>query len=383
MKIELHLRTLGIAAAFGLSLSNFSLHAQNAKLRTPLGIPLPAPGPEVKIEVARKKLRDNMEQQIAEFLKIHNDARAEVGVPPLVWDEKIAAYAQEWAEKIAAEDNMVHRPNGKYGENLAGYLPEYGERPVHGAQMWYEEIKDYNGGVMDAVNFEAGHYTQMIWRKSTKVGFGMAMTKNGMAMLCANYEEPGNYGGEHPYKVDGKADASPPAAAAQADAPPAAKKEPAKAGAPELGGGEAVGGMRFRFVADWITNSTDDTISSVSPEGAASVVIHRKPLPKDIDSPWDKIQEKMAKELAPFLPGLTDLVEVSTEHDVFRSGVGMRVVTYTAKQNGKPVDVIVDFARENNVDGEGVVLIIRCIDQGSTAQAAAALAVVDSLRFKK
>lgn len=383
MKIHLSLCSFGIVAAFGLSFPAFSLQAENAKLRTPLGIPLPAAGPQVKIEVARKKLRDNMEQQIAEFLKIHNDARAEVGVPPLVWDEEIAAYAQEWAEKIAAEDNMIHRPNGKYGENLAGYLPEYGERPVHGAQMWYEEIKDYNGGVMDAVNFEAGHYTQMIWRKSTKVGFGIAMTKNGMAMLCANYEEAGNYGGEHPYKVDGKADTPPPAAAAQADAPPAAKKEPAKAGAPELGGGESVGGMRFRFVADWITNSTDDTISSVSPEGAASVVIHRKPLPKDIDSPWDKIQENMAKELAPFLPGLTDLVEVSTEHDVFRSGVGMRVVTCTAKQNGKPVDVIVDFARENNVDGEGVVLIIRCIDQGSASQAAAALAVVDSLRFKK
>lgn len=382
MKIQHSILNLGIVTAFGLALTGISLHAENAKVRTPLGIPLPAPGPEVKIEVARKKLRDNMQQQIDEFMKLHNDARAEVGSPPLKWDDEIAAYAQEWAEKIAADDNMEHRPNGKYGENLAGYLPEYGERPVHGAHMWYEEIKDYHGEKMNDKNWKhVGHYTQMVWRRSTKVGFGVAMTKNGMVMLCANYEVPGNMEGEHPYKEEGQADAPPPAAAAQADAPPPPAKK--KSAAPQLGGGEAVGGMHFRFVPDWFTNRADDTVSSVSPDGVASVIISRKPLPKDIDSPWDKIQEKMAKELAPFLPGLTNLEEVSTEHDVFRSGVGMRVVTYTAKKNGKPVDVIVDFARENNVDGEGVVLIIRCINQGFAAEAAAALAVVDSLRFKK
>ncbi|MBL9132624.1 MAG: hypothetical protein JNG86_15570, partial [Verrucomicrobiaceae bacterium] len=125
------------------------LPAQNG----PNGVPMPKEGPHVDLATARKKLRDNMEQQIAEFMRLHNDARAEVGVPPLVWDEKIAAYAQEWADQIAARDEMEHRPNGKYGENLAGYLPQYGERTVHGAMMLYDEIKDDHGEKMDDRNF--------------------------------------------------------------------------------------------------------------------------------------------------------------------------------------------------------------------------------------
>jgi len=90
----------------------------------PNGSAMPKEGPHVEVATARKKLRDDMPKQIAEFMKLHNDARAEVGVPPLEWDDGIAAYAQEWAETIAARDEMEHRPNGKYGENLAGYLPQ-------------------------------------------------------------------------------------------------------------------------------------------------------------------------------------------------------------------------------------------------------------------
>jgi pathogenesis-related protein 1 len=370
------------SALLGLLVATTPLLAADKPLRTPLGKPLPKNGPHTSIEAARGKLRENMQQQIDEFMQLHNDARAEVGAPPLVWDEGIAAYAQEWAEQIAAEDKMEHRPGGKYGENLAGYLPEYGERPVHGAHMWYEEIKDYKGGKMEGDNYrDVGHYTQMVWRKSTRVGFGMAMTKNGMVMLCANYEVAGNMDGEHPYAEDGKDAAPPPPAAAAAPAANDAPAAPNMPAAPALGGGDDIGGMHFRFIADWDTEHEGDTIRSNSDDGSARVIVTKIPLPPDLDSPWDKIQGEMAKTIAPHLPGLTDLEEVSTEHDVFRSGVGMRVVTWTGKLEGKPVDVITDFARENNQDGNGLVLIIRCIAQGNEPQAKAARAVVDSLRF--
>jgi hypothetical protein len=83
------------------------------------------------------------------------------------------------------------------------------------------------------------------------------------------------------------------------------------------------------------------------------------------DGPWDDVQAKMAAHLAPQFPGLKGLTETGTEHDVFRDGVGLRVVSYTANFNGAPVDIVVDFARENNVDGNSLVLIIRCAEQGS------------------
>ena len=174
--------------------------------RVAIGGPVVVPqkGAQVDIGIARRMLKADMDTLIAEFMKLHNDARAEVGVPPLQWDDKLAAYAQQWAENTAARSKMEHRPDGKYGENLAGYLPQYGERPVHGAKMWYDEKKDYNGEKVGQERKVVGHYTQMVWRKSTHVGFGIAMQKDGMVMLCANYSPAGNMIGEHPYNENGK-----------------------------------------------------------------------------------------------------------------------------------------------------------------------------------
>ena len=120
----------------------------------------------------------------------------------------------------------------------------------------------------------------------------------------------------------------------------------------------------------------------MSPDGSARVIITTV-TGDGADGPWDDVQSKMAKHLAPHFPGLTDLAEVSTEHDVIRDGVGLRVVTYTAKFNGAAVDIVVDFARENNVDGKGLVLIIRCSEQGNAANQAAAKKTAESLRLKK
>ncbi|MEA3213716.1 MAG: hypothetical protein QOE70_6773 [Chthoniobacter sp.] len=139
-------------------------------------------------------------QAVAEFLKVHNDARAEVGVPPLQWDPKLAAYAQEWASNLAARDAFDHRPDGSYGENIAGFLPGQGEGPASGARRWYGEKSNYRPGskVGDPQKGEVTHYTQMVWRKTTRVGFGIAVNSQGMAILVANYDPPGNFP-EKPY----------------------------------------------------------------------------------------------------------------------------------------------------------------------------------------
>lgn len=201
-------RTLAVAGVLqvvllGATVTVRPLQAQQVAATQTGQVTVPPQGPRVDREVALKQLKDNMPTQIAEFLKVHNDARAEVGVPPLVWDATLAAYAQEWADQLAKTGKFDHRTNNKYGENLASYMPETGMRPVHGAKLWYDEIKNYdavNNTKIDPKGVEIGHYTQMVWRKTTKVGFGIAMGADGMAVLCANYEVPGNMNNEHPYK---------------------------------------------------------------------------------------------------------------------------------------------------------------------------------------
>ena len=142
-----------------------------------------------------------------------------------------------------------------------------------------------------------------------------------------------------------------------------------------------VGGIGVQFPKEWTNTQNGKTVTSVSPDGSARVIITTV-TGEGADGPWDDVQSKMAKHLAPHFPGLTDLAEVSTEHDVIRDGVGLRVVTYTAKFNGAAVDIVVDFARENNVDGKGLVLIIRCSEQGNAANQAAAKKTDESLRLK-
>lgn len=54
---------------------------------------------------------------IDEMVAAHNKWRAEVGVPPVVWDAQLAREAQEWADHLLKIDVMKHNQEGK-GENL-------------------------------------------------------------------------------------------------------------------------------------------------------------------------------------------------------------------------------------------------------------------------
>src|SRR3954451_3573224 len=54
-----------------------------------------------------------------EVLAQHNLFRAEVGQPPLAWDDTLAAGAQEWADAKQADGRFEHSDTN-LGENLAG-----------------------------------------------------------------------------------------------------------------------------------------------------------------------------------------------------------------------------------------------------------------------
>ena len=347
--------------------------APPAVIGKPAIIGKPAPAPVVALG-----------DQQAAFMLIHNNARAEVGVGPVQWDPTLAAYAQQWADQLARTGKFEHRPNGKYGENLAGFHPPDG--PDAGARMWLAEKKDFRGEKIDDRNFmKVGHYTQMVWRGTQRVGYGTAKNSKGMWILVANYDPAGNMLGEHPYAGGGAnvAVAVPPAVAPVAPMPaPAAPRAPVPVVGIPGPAAPVVGGIGVQFPKEWTNTQNGKTVTSVSPDGSARVIITTV-IGDGADGPWDDVQAKMAKHLAPHFPGLTDFAEVSTEHDVMRDGVGLRVVTYTAKFNGAPVDIVVDFARENNVDGNGLVLIIRCSEQGNAANRAAAKTTAESLRLKK
>jgi pathogenesis-related protein 1 len=136
---------------------------------------------------------------IREITGYHNKVRHDVGVGPLKWSSSLAAFAQQWADELAASScRMKHRRGHKFGENLfIGTAGHY--RAVHAAKAWEGERPLYTGGVLTRANWKpAGHYTQMVWRNTARLGCGESQCK-GMLMVVCNYDPPGNYIGEKPY----------------------------------------------------------------------------------------------------------------------------------------------------------------------------------------
>jgi pathogenesis-related protein 1 len=98
---------------------------------------------------------------------------------------------------------MKHRPGkGKwkqrYGENLfIGTAGFYSIREA--VQSWESEKSDYSYGTFTGKSPKpVGHYTQIVWKNTTRFGCGQALCGGNLIVAC-NYDPPGNFIGQKPY----------------------------------------------------------------------------------------------------------------------------------------------------------------------------------------
>jgi len=132
---------------------------------------------------------------LKQTLKKHNKYRTKHGVEKLTWDEEVAEFAQTWCDNLAANDKFEHSKGSGYGENLYKMWGS-GDDPAAGAGKkaaikWYKEIKEYDWE-KPGFTMATGHFTQVVWKSSTKLGCGIS-TKESSAWVCCNYSPPGNY----------------------------------------------------------------------------------------------------------------------------------------------------------------------------------------------
>ena len=132
------------------------------------------------------------------WLRLHNEARAEFGSAPLLWNEDLENDAREWAEQLATENRIRHEPRDQRegaGENL--WL---GTKDVFSnAEMLKEFIseKEYFRAGEFPYNSttgnwrDIGHYTQVVWPSTTDVGCAMASGTRADILVC-RYSPPGN-----------------------------------------------------------------------------------------------------------------------------------------------------------------------------------------------
>jgi uncharacterized protein YkwD len=136
----------------------------------------------------------------AEMIAAHNAVRLSVGVPPLVWSDRLANLAKEWAETLLARNQFVHRPHLSVGENLFDSKgPDAHTSPTLVVQAWAAESGAYdyrkNKCLSDA---GCGRYTQLVWRATKEVGCAVAKADNREVWVC-NYDPRGSSVGVQPY----------------------------------------------------------------------------------------------------------------------------------------------------------------------------------------
>ena len=129
-----------------------------------------------------------------QLVDAHNRYRAKHCAKPLTWSPKLAQVAQQWANALRDKGCAFGHSGGDLGENLAaGTSGTLDADEV--VRMWYDEVAHYrfpNGGF----SAQTGHFTQVVWRGTARVGCGRSQCK-GMDIWVCEYDPAGNWEGQY------------------------------------------------------------------------------------------------------------------------------------------------------------------------------------------
>jgi hypothetical protein len=138
----------------------------------------------------------------ARILAAHNAVRASVGLPPLAWDNDLGTGAAAYAQQMALTNVFEHsdrkaRPG--IGENLwMGTHSAYSVETMVGG--WTSERRFFLSGIFPNNSttgnwIDVGHYTQMIWPTTQRVGCALASNGRTDYLVC-RYSGKGNIDGK-------------------------------------------------------------------------------------------------------------------------------------------------------------------------------------------
>ncbi len=172
--------------------------------------------------IAASQVTNLTPTETSQALSAHNAVRQRVAqaestrlgrtirIPNLTWDATVAAVAQDWANQQAARLRqglaVQHRPNNVYGENIywAWSSPSApNPSPSVAVQWWASEQAYYNYTTNTCASGRVcGHYTQVVWSATTRLGCGRSVWAAGSrqyVLWVCNYAPKGNIYGQRPY----------------------------------------------------------------------------------------------------------------------------------------------------------------------------------------
>ena len=156
------------------------------------------------------------QELIDSFVKAHNDARASnlqptpsPPLPPVTWDAALADTAYNYLSQCVSSGGELVDHNDDRTQDYAalGGTDYVGENiyassassidPADAVESWMSEAKDYMPGDVTS----AGHYTQVVWRTSVRIGCAIVncpSVRFHNTVLC-DYAPGGNIKGQNPY----------------------------------------------------------------------------------------------------------------------------------------------------------------------------------------
>ena len=164
-----------------------------------------------KIEPRHFRRNQLLAEEKELFLSLHNHIRAQNKADDLQWDDRLADSAQAYADKLYNEDCSIHHPetaaddakylqNGLDGQNLSHFVyqgPEKNKKVgsiSKAIKLWTDECKLYDP--VDPTANGVGHFTQMIWKDTNKLGCAYRTLKRRgkqASIYVCHYHKSGNW----------------------------------------------------------------------------------------------------------------------------------------------------------------------------------------------
>ena len=127
-------------------------------------------------------------KQINKYRNIH-------GAKNLITDANIDKISQKFASKLAKTGKLDYSSNEYKGQILGEtvYKAEKYFAPLKLAKVLYDEISEYDFNSKDP---EPNNFTQLVWKDTDFIGFGMAKSSDNKYYYVINYFPTGNIDGQ-------------------------------------------------------------------------------------------------------------------------------------------------------------------------------------------
>jgi hypothetical protein len=141
----------------------------------------------------------NQDEFAAEALMAHNLYRRIHGVPSLRLNSKLVDLAVTRARELATDGKLNVKQILFNKENLGETVGTVGGfssyNGISATQLWYSVVSKFDEE--GESSNEGASFTQMVWKKTREVGFGIAKGRDGKFYFVAEYFPSGNIRGQY------------------------------------------------------------------------------------------------------------------------------------------------------------------------------------------